>query len=220
MPETAAVASSRVNAPKQARSQETFDRFLDAIESLLLERDFSDITVADIVARAGRTVGSFYARFDDKDAALLAVTQRSWERDREYLSEFLDPERWADRPIEEVLRAGYALMLEAYRRPSPTLRAGVLKSADDPEFSAHRRLMYRELLAFCRRIAAARSADLDHPDPGRAVELGLRHAAAVCDHLLLFGAFWQADDVPDHVIVEDLVDFQMRLFRGGSSRSA
>lgn len=211
MPEAAAVASSRVNAPKQARSQATFDRFLDAVESLLAERDYAEITVADIVARAGRTVGSFYTRFCDKDAALLAVCQRRWARDRRYLQDFLAPERWADRPLEDVVRAGYELLVELYRNPPPLLRAALLKATDDPEFSAHRSVIFDEMVELAQRIILARRAEIAHPDPAHALLLGLRHATAVCDHLLLFGAYWQADDVPHEVIVDDLVDVQMRL---------
>ncbi len=46
------------------------ERFLQATRELLEERSFEEITVADIVERADRTVGSFYARFQDKDAVL------------------------------------------------------------------------------------------------------------------------------------------------------
>ena len=44
--------STWVHAPRQARSQETFDRFLAATADLLAERSFDDITVTDIVKRA------------------------------------------------------------------------------------------------------------------------------------------------------------------------
>jgi AcrR family transcriptional regulator len=205
-----------VNAPKQARSQETLDRFLDAVETLLLERDFADITVADIVARADRTVGSFYARFVDKDAVLLAYAQRSWSRDRVLLAEFLDPDQWVDRSLEEWLRAGIGRMVDVYRNARRTLKATVVMAADDAEFAAHRREMFDELHGLCQQVALAKRDEIDHPSPERAVQIGFRHAAAVCDHLLLFGSFWQADDVPDRVIVDDLIDFQMRVFRDGT----
>jgi AcrR family transcriptional regulator len=218
VPELAQATSTRVNAPKQARSQETLDRFLDAVEALLLERDFADITVADIVARADRTVGSFYARFVDKDAVLLACAQRSWSRDRLLLREFLRPDRWVDRPIDAWLRAGLGRMVDTYRNPRPTLKATVLMGAADAEFAAHRRDMFDELHQLCQQVAHVKRDEIDHPVPERAVEIGFRHAAAVCDHLVLFGSYWQADDVPDHVIVEDLVDFQMRVFRDGAPR--
>ena len=76
--------------------------------------------------------------------------------------------------------------------------------------------MFDELHGLCQQVALAKRDEIDHPSPERAVQIGFRHAAAVCDHLLLFGSFWQADDVPDRVIVDDLIDFQMRVFRDGT----
>ena len=68
----------RVSVPKQARSRETFDRFLDATEALLVERPYEEVTIAEIVLRAERGNGSFYSRFGDKDGVLLALTDRNW----------------------------------------------------------------------------------------------------------------------------------------------
>ena len=43
--------------PAQARSRETVDRFAEAAEALLQTRPFEEITVQDIVRRAGRPIG-------------------------------------------------------------------------------------------------------------------------------------------------------------------
>ena len=61
-----------VQAPRQARSQRTFDNLLDAAEDLLNEKSFLEISINEIVSRAGSSVGSFYARFDDKTRAKIA----------------------------------------------------------------------------------------------------------------------------------------------------
>lgn len=204
----------RFNAPKQVRSQETLDRFLDAIDGLLAEHEFDDITVADIVARADRTVGAFYGRFADKDAALLAVAERSWERDRAYLEAFLDPGEWADASLVDVLRAGTATMLAIYRQPRLPRKSSVSKSAEDPAFADLRRRIFDDLLQLCQRVLLAKGDEITHPDPVRATAAVLRHLTVVCDHLLLYGAFFTADHVPDDVLVEDLVDVQLRMLTG------
>ena len=107
-------------------------------------------------------------------------------------------------------------LVDVYRNARRTLKATVVMAADDAEFAAHRREMFDELHGLCQQVALAKRDEIDHPSPERAVQIGFRHAAAVCDHLLLFGSFWQADDVPDRVIVDDLIDFQMRVFRDGT----
>ncbi|NVJ99813.1 MAG: TetR/AcrR family transcriptional regulator [Alphaproteobacteria bacterium] len=56
--------------PKQARGHETRRKILDATLSLLEDRHFEALTIADIAARAGMAVGNFYKRFKNKEALL------------------------------------------------------------------------------------------------------------------------------------------------------
>jgi AcrR family transcriptional regulator len=62
-----------VKPARQKRSARTRDRILEAL-ARGLEDDAPDrLTVGDIAARAGASVGAFYGRFADKDAALAAL---------------------------------------------------------------------------------------------------------------------------------------------------
>lgn len=63
-------------APKQSRSQRTLDAILNAAETLLQERRFESISVAEIISVAGCSNGSFYARFASKDDLLTALYGR------------------------------------------------------------------------------------------------------------------------------------------------
>ena len=73
--------SFRWVTPRQARSQSTMDRLLDATESLLRDRAFDDLTIAMICKAADSHVGSFYNIFKDKDALLECLLERV-DRDR------------------------------------------------------------------------------------------------------------------------------------------
>ncbi len=57
----------------QARSAETRDCILAALARALDEGALDRSTVADLAGRAGVSVGAFYGRFADKDAALAAL---------------------------------------------------------------------------------------------------------------------------------------------------
>ena len=48
----------RFRPPQQTRSQETLDRILDAAERVLEEKSFTEATLAEIMERAGVTVGA------------------------------------------------------------------------------------------------------------------------------------------------------------------
>src|SRR2546430_7916872 len=72
----------RFRPPQQTRSQETLDRILDAAERVLDEKSFTEATLAEIMERAGVTVGAFYRRFPDKDALLHLLDERFFPRCR------------------------------------------------------------------------------------------------------------------------------------------
>src|SRR3954465_8136798 len=84
----------RFRPPRQARSQMTLDRILDAAERVLDEKSFTEATVAEIMVRAGVTVGAFYRRFPDKDALLHFLDERFFQEIGERSEALLDVERW------------------------------------------------------------------------------------------------------------------------------
>ncbi len=73
-----------VFAARQKRSVRIRDGFIDAGVEALNEMRFSDLRVSDLAADSGNSVGSFYTRFQDKDAffrALGAFTIESLDRE-------------------------------------------------------------------------------------------------------------------------------------------
>jgi AcrR family transcriptional regulator len=61
-------AQAGVRSAKQARSQRKHDALLQAGRRLLDSHDLGSLSVAQLTRDAGMAVGSFYSRFDDKDA--------------------------------------------------------------------------------------------------------------------------------------------------------
>ncbi len=61
---------SGVVAPKQSRGHETRTRLVDACLRLVEDRPFEQISIAEIAAEAGMSVGNFYRRFRSKEAIL------------------------------------------------------------------------------------------------------------------------------------------------------
>lgn len=73
---------------RQKRSRELVGELLRAGLELLKDRDFDRLSIADLCAATGITVGSFYARFDGKETylqalqrAVVAETERAMARD-------------------------------------------------------------------------------------------------------------------------------------------
>lgn len=68
-----------VRPPQQARSRRTLHRLEQAALDLLRDQGLEGVTVAEVVARARSSVGSFYARFQGKEDLLRHLEVRFWE---------------------------------------------------------------------------------------------------------------------------------------------
>jgi len=68
----------------------TKKRILDAAARLFRERGYANTGVADVMRRAGLTVGGFYAHFDSKERLLSAVLAHAFDRTQSLLLLGLD----------------------------------------------------------------------------------------------------------------------------------
>lgn len=109
--------------PTQARSRATLERIAQATDALLAERGPTGVTVGDIVERASASVGSFYARFDDKDVAIRYVHERFWAELWERWESYLRPSRWRGLPAMTVVAELVRTLVRMQFREAPRLRA-------------------------------------------------------------------------------------------------
>ena len=70
------MTSSPRKSPSQERSRHTVERILDAATRVFHERGYAGATTNDIADEAGLSIGSLYQYFPNKDALLVALTQR------------------------------------------------------------------------------------------------------------------------------------------------
>src|SRR5437867_10691217 len=95
----------RCALPAQARSRETIERFAQAAERLLRTRPFEEITVQEIVRRARRPIGSFYARFSTKEALLPFLYRRYHQGLEGLMASRLERVPWARLGFEQTVEA-------------------------------------------------------------------------------------------------------------------
>ncbi|WND04033.1 TetR/AcrR family transcriptional regulator [Temperatibacter marinus] len=72
-----------IKPAQQKRSLEKQKKIIIALETLLKEKDFSQISVAAIADKAGVAVGTVYRRFANKDAFLPILLERMKEKAKE-----------------------------------------------------------------------------------------------------------------------------------------
>ncbi|NQU49716.1 MAG: TetR/AcrR family transcriptional regulator [Planctomycetes bacterium] len=142
-----------IHKPQQSRSQNTQERLLSALASLLEEKFFEQITIRDLALRAEVSSGTIYRRFKDKDALLPVLYQRL-NQDMEDWSASC----WAQfdsssaTSVTECLRHLVNEHVRFYRHNVAVLRTVYLYMRLRGELSledvdAKRRAMYKALLA-------------------------------------------------------------------------
>ncbi|MBR9852369.1 MAG: TetR/AcrR family transcriptional regulator [Rhodobacteraceae bacterium] len=123
-----------VRAASQRRSRQKRDAMLQAGLELMRDAEFEHISIQQITAKAGCSVGSFYERFEDKDSFLLALQIQVFHRQLQDARETLAPEKWADTDIEEVLAAAVRFIIDSFRGEAEgLLKAAMVRSIAKPE---------------------------------------------------------------------------------------
>jgi AcrR family transcriptional regulator len=176
-----------IREPRQARSRETLDRILDAAEILVAEKGFDDATIAEIVRRADSSVGAFYTRFHDKDGLLYALYERYLEQAVATTDDALEPERWHGADVPELLGEVVRFLVAIYREQGGLIRAFVLRNHTDGEFRARQERLSHYVAEKLTRVLLAHRDEIRHPDPERAVALGLSMVFATIESSVLFG---------------------------------
>lgn len=93
---------------QQPRSRKSQERYLDAAARLLEQNSWDSVSIADIAAEAGMSVGGFYARFKSKDALLHVLHERYESRRTEYFNAFLEargPEQMLPQRVSALVNA-------------------------------------------------------------------------------------------------------------------
>ncbi|MDZ7781153.1 MAG: TetR/AcrR family transcriptional regulator [Gemmatimonadota bacterium] len=162
--------ATHVNPPQQARSRRTLERIVKAALAILEEEGTEGLTVQAVVARAGSSVGSFYARFGGKDDLLDYLEERVWDEARERWQEALENRSWEGLDLPELATGAVKLLADAHRSRATYLRALDRMGAGERGGYASFR---RHVLTGLTELLLERRKEITHPDPELAVRLAL-----------------------------------------------
>jgi AcrR family transcriptional regulator len=176
---------SRIYAPHQARSRKTLERVLDAFVELLARKPFEQITMAELARRSRIAVTSIYARFENKQALVLAAHERHRDDMIREIDKLLDPARWEGARLESIVSETMAGFIADRRSRLPLLRAALL--INDREVYERAAQISRHV---SERMAILLSPYLDWmplQERERAIDFALRTATSVLQQQLVFG---------------------------------
>lgn len=182
------MSSEWVRQPRQARSEETLTRFLTATAELLAERGrFDAISVADICRRADRTVGSFYARFEDKPSALRVLVEQVAGALQAEAAAYWVPENFGPDSVAETVGRTVDAVLSAYREAGAVFHAAAIDAPNDDVFREARLGVWVACAEGFGSVLAHHRHKFSHPDPHRAGQMAMTALIATVDLRLIYG---------------------------------
>jgi AcrR family transcriptional regulator len=200
-----------VAPPKQQRSQETLERLLDAGQALIEEKGLADVSVPDIVQRAGSSVGGFYARFRDKAELLRALEERFFAELGARVDEISRAEHWGQAPIPAIVRLCMGELVETFREREALIRAFMARAAQDAVFMEEAHRFRCKVSDGIVRLLLTRRRAIGHADPGLAIDFGVQLAFGMMHHWVIFGGVQAGGR---RLSDRDLVDELSRSFLG------
>jgi AcrR family transcriptional regulator len=135
---------------RQKRSQITYDALIGTCFELLQNKEFDEISIADLAQIAGYSVGAFYARFHSKDELFDAMVQQHVQNRRE-----VRQRQFATADDDALLHELLDETVHYYWGRRRFWRAAVIRSIREPEFWAPMRKLSHEFAdALLARFAA------------------------------------------------------------------
>lgn len=189
--------------PQQRRSQESLERTLDAAESLIRERGFDDMTIAEVVQRSDTSVGSLYARFRHKRGLLRAVQVRYHDRVEGAMIDAFHEER--DECLKDaVLRLVRVLSNHLLNEPE-LFRAFFVEAVFDARVRAQGERANSNRRSGLADVLLLHRSEIKHPDPEAAVRWAYSLCMAVLRERITFGPRAElSGGFSDEVLLEEL----------------
>ena len=174
-----------VAGPKQARSERTLQRLLDAAQTLIEEKGHAAVSIPEIARRARSSVGGFYARFRDKNELLRALEERHFIEVWQRLEALADARRWENVSTAQMVEAAVSELVTVTRERRRLIAAFLVSAIQDPVIREGGLRFRRRVEERIRALLLPRRSEMDHPDPALAIDLGVQTAFALMNHHVL-----------------------------------
>jgi AcrR family transcriptional regulator len=163
-----------VKPPQQARSKRTLERVLDAAEEVIRERGVANLTVSEVVRRAGSSVGAFYARFEDKEGLLATLHERTCSEALATAELALDPARWESADFASIIEEVIRFTAVQCEERLGLMLAFVALAASEVSYARRRDALEKKIGALLGALLLERVDEIAHPDPLLAANVTVR----------------------------------------------
>lgn len=171
--------------PQQARSVTSMNRMLDSAEALLACGGPDALTVDAVVRESHTSVGSFYARFGDRQGLLLAMQDRFLQRLGQSFASGLEAAN-ADLDLRETMERLVSGFLGAFRSHRSAFNAFMLLNRSDPSMRARGAEASRASAQAISALLAHHTDQIAHPRPELAADFVYRTLFALATQTVMF----------------------------------
>ncbi|WP_245776175.1 TetR/AcrR family transcriptional regulator [Saccharopolyspora flava] len=207
---------TRVRAPKQERSRLSFDKALDAVVELLMERRSDSFTLVEVAQRAGVSTGSIYGRVSSKDDLIRAAHTREMQRVRDeqraVFSGGPTPGESFGQAVERVITTAADLL----RRNAAVLAPFMFLANQDAQIAEAGAQAHAEMREAFIAALESRAEEIAHDDPRHALEWSFTVVYSVLARWLGLGSAQEAAGQGEWwTILADLTHMVMAYLVGG-----
>lgn len=171
--------------PQQARSVTSMHRMLDSAEALLASGGPDALTVDAVVRESHTSVGSFYARFGDRQGLLVAMQDRFLERLGESFASGLESTN-EDLDLEAAIERLVSGFLGAFRSHRSAFNAFMLLNRSEPSMRARGAEASRAAGKSISVLLAHHADQIAHPKPELAADFVYRTLFALATQTVMF----------------------------------
>jgi len=191
------------------------------------QRSFETIPVAEIARHAGSSVGGFYARFGSKDGLLQRLDERILADCLAGFDRALSETAMRSADLAGVVRAYTRVMVTKFREHREGLIQIIRAANSGASGWAERTAGFnRHVHGRLRTLLGERKAEIAHPEPVVAIELGLAFTSAAAREAVLGNSLRAYPvSVPDEQLIAELARMWIAYLTdakalGGEGRSA
>lgn len=204
--------------PQQQRSQKSLGRLLDAAEEQIRTDGLESFTIADVVGRAGLSVGAFYSRFPDKTALVHAVQERFHDRLEPLIHADLAKAAQSGDCLEDTVSCAVDVFVKHILDEKELSRAFMMHSVFDPVLRVRGEEVNRARRDALISLLMPYRDDISHNDPLLAIDIAYAMYAAILRGVLIFGSEHELYyDLPFQTLFSELKTALSRYLRGEGS---
>lgn len=206
-----------LRTPQQSRSQQTLERILSSSTTLIAEKSYEDVSVAEIAERAQISVGGFYSRFENKEALFGTLLNRLGQETDERIEEALAND-WSNTSLRDLLHFIVTNNAEVYERYRGVLTVVHIKTRLVRPHDDNARRAYNErIVARIEKLILTKRDEIPRRQPRVAIRTAIACMSAMLRDAIVFGEIGLYPKPGSRAIVTRHVAEVMRLYLTGEA---